>query len=239
MIRIAKSAGVDRELRIGRGKFDEVRNLVKKLRSGYALPAFPAPAVPPASHSRGSWSPKHLKPRETRDRHRTAVQKAQEQLKGRGALSRQGLGQAVDNLWNGDGLISEDDKSILERLIDTLFCSEALETVRDAVVGLFESLDDRVGEVTKAIVAIACDSVDYAAELRNEGKLTAFVTPVCHDVRGALDGATVGAALAGRLSPQRIPAAVLGAIAGGAATSIIGFLHEPDGTDGSSRDCPG
>ena len=185
----------------------------------------------------------HLTREETRDQHGTAVQEARKQLTKHGtrhgALSRQGLSQAVTNLSNADGLISTHDKSILDHLIDTLFCSNALGTVRATVVGLFESLDDRVGEVTKAVVAIACDSVDYAAELWDEKEKTAFVAPVCHDVRGAMDGATVGAALAGRLSPQRIPAAVLGAIAGGAATSIIGFLHDPNGTDGSTEACPG
>lgn len=196
-------------------------------------------AAPPASHARGSWSPQHLTQNETRDRHHASVREAYRQLNGHGALSRQGLSQAVTNLSNADGLISKNDESILESLIDTLFCSDVLGTVRNSVVGLFESLDDKVGEVTKAVVAIACDSVDHAAELWGEKEKTAFVTPICHDVRGAMDGATVGAALAGRLSPQRIPAAVLGAIAGGAATSIIGFLHDPNGTDGSTGGCPG
>lgn len=177
-----------------------------------------------------------------RERHRAAVEEARTRLDGSGALSRQGLNQAVENLSDVDGLINSDDKSILEKLIDTRFCSGALGTVRDTVVGLFTDLndrvDDRVGQVTKAVVSIACDSLDYALEQGDVDDTTEFLTPVCHDVRGALDGAALGARLVPGLAPHRIAAAALGALVGGASASIIGFLGESDGADSSPAQSP-
>ena len=163
---------------------------------------------------------------EMRGIHRGQLDRAREELEeldGALALTEAGFGRARRSLVN-KYLITEQESGTLGSLISAILNSgsldeELLATVRSTYNETIESLES----VASTIAAVLMDSVDYAAEQLMDVDYRIVSLVVAHDVRGAIDGALAGATV-GRYFGGPVPSAVVGALAAGAAGSIIGHF---------------
>ena len=160
---------------------------------------------------------------EMRGIHRGQLDRAREELNGALALTEAGFGRARQSLVN-EHLITEQESGTLGSLISAILNSESLDeellaTVRSTYNKTIESLES----VASTIAAVLMDSLDYAAEQLMDVDYRIVSLVVAHDVRGAIDGALAGAKV-GRYFGGPVPSAVVGALAAGAAGSIIGHF---------------
>ena len=151
------------------------------------------------------------------------VREELEELDGALALTEAGFGRSRQSLVN-ERLITEQESDTLGSLISAILNSgsldeELLATVRSTYNKTIESLES----VASTIAAVLMDSVDYAAEQLMDVDYRIVSLVVAHDVRGAIDGALAGAKV-GRYFGGPVPSAVVGALAAGAAGSIIGHF---------------
>ena len=162
---------------------------------------------------------------EMREIHRGQLDRARRELDGALALTGAGFGRARQSLVN-EHLITEQESDALGSLISAILDSgsldeELLATVR-STYNETETIES-LGSVASTIAAVLMDSVDYAAEQLMDVDYRIVSLVVAHDVRGAIDGALAGATV-GRYFGGPVPSAVVGALAAGAAGSIIGHF---------------
>ena len=162
---------------------------------------------------------------EMRGIHRGQLDRAREELEeldGALALTEAGFGRARQSLVN-EPLITEQESDALGSLISAILNSGSLDELLATVQSTYNETIEPLGSVASTIAAVLMDSVDYAAEQLTDIDYRIVSLVVAHDVRGAIDGALAGATV-GRYFGGPVPSAVVGALAAGAAGSIIGHF---------------
>lgn len=124
-------------------------------------------------------------------------------LNGIAINTKEGLHKIVGLLMEFK-VINKPDADKLDKLVDAIFSDPA--EIQRKVNEIFDEARKDAGEVAKAIISIAKNSVEYAKGHQRE------IYIVTSDVSGALTGALTGAKFGA-------PIAVVGALAGAVASS--------------------
>ena len=159
---------------------------------------------------------------EMRGIHRGQLDRVHRELDGVLALTEAGFGRSRQSLVN-ERLITEQESDTLGSLISAILNSGNLDKLLATVQATYNETIESLGSVASTIAAVLMDSVDYAAEQLMDIDYRIVSLVVAHDVRGAIDGALAGATV-GRYFGGPVPSAVVGALAAGAAGSIIGHF---------------
>lgn len=147
--------------------------------------------------------------------HRERLEEASRALRNREALSPEGLSALVD-LLEQPKILSKVDAAILRGLIKSIFGATTIDGLVGIVSKELAGLPSNADQVVTAIISIAADSANYIKTALSGVTVQEAVLVLAHDISGAISGINAGVRLAG---PN---GAIVGAVIGGAASSIIG-----------------
>ena len=176
-------------------------------------------------------------PEQIRELHRQWLQEAAKELGDTLALSREGLNQSLKSLADVPDLLKGHDNDVLRQMLDSLFNSKNLDKLLSSVQEIYRQTVDQLGDVARAIVETVVDSVEYARNLLKNLDYDIVTLVIAHDVRAAIEGAAYGSSLVAVWAPPkvRVAVAIVGAVAAGAASSIIGY-HDAKHREQMRRD---
>ncbi len=149
------------------------------------------------------------------------------------ALSRDGMKQSLALLVDR-GIVNKVEAEILNDIVSKLFEDDDVNALLNDVYGVISNGASLLGEAAESIAAVAHSSVKNAAELLPGIDYPVVQTAIAHDLKGALEGAAAGAVLGSTVPAfglSTAAGAMFGALVGGTASSVIGYLDSFDTRD--------
>jgi hypothetical protein len=136
-------------------------------------------------------------------------------------FSRDSLIAALQSLVEVGVIKDEEAKSLLS-MIDVILNGTTLNAIIDEVNGLFDKIATSLGQIARTIAAIIRDSAQMAPDLMPNQDIQRVIRAIAADVSGAIQGAKAGSNIP---APDEL-GPIIGALAGAAAASIIGYYQE-------------
>ena len=144
------------------------------------------------------------------------------------ALSRDGMNRSLNRLVS-QGIVNEAESNSLGVIVSSLFDDDNLDQLYGHVSSIIQGGANILSDAAESIAAVAQSSVEVALQRLNDVDYQIAQTAIAHDIKGALEGAVSGAALASLVPAPGFSTTVgaaAGALIGAGTSSFIGYASQ-------------